>query len=360
MNTAQRLVIAALWLGVAPSAALAASLGTASTGGRSPAWAVLVAPPKVAGPSAHKTLGLSSPEGLAIDRRGPGASKWMYLADTGNNRVVKLGTGGRYLASWGRRGTGPGRFEGPTAVAVDGRGDVYVADTGNNRIQRFNARGRFEVQWGTKGPAPGQFDGPAAIAIGGSGNVFVADRGNQRIEKFGPSGRLLATWPVPLPTSSNPQGFGPAGPYALAVTRQGNVIAAVDTGQCSGGHCVMDYIVLDTFSPGGRVIRSAVGGNPYGPYTAVGGNAGPWWQIGALAIDPRGHLFLAEWNPQNRASITEFSATATTRPVGQWVLPPPTGGNGYPPRGIAIDPRGTLYVADTRANRLLTLSHGAG
>ena len=322
----------------------------AASGGRLPAWQVLVT--ERAGPR------LSHPEGLAIDQRGRSVNKWMYLVDTGNDRVIKLGTGGHYLGSWGTRGTGPGQFEQPAGIAVDQHGDVYVADTGNNRIQKFGAQGRFLTQWGTKGSGPGQFNAPSAVAVGGAGDVFVADRSNNRIEKFSPSGRLLAVWPVSLPTGSNPPGFGPSGPYALTVDARGNVYTAVDTGQCSGGHCVMDYIVLETRSSSGKVIRSVVGGNPYGPYSyqPVPGvtSQGPWWQIGALTVDPRGHPFLGEWNPEDRASVTELSSTATR--IGQWELPKPSGARGWPPQGIAVDPRGNVYLADTLANRVLKLA----
>jgi DNA-binding beta-propeller fold protein YncE len=352
---ARWLVVGTLWLsvvfswGFTRSVALAAPSTPTASHARGTIWQVLV--------GANAVPRLSHPEGLAIDQRGRSVNKWMYLVDTGNDRVVKLGTGGHFLGSWGRAGTGPGQFQQPAGVAVDPRGDVYVADTGNNRIQKFEAQGRFLTQWGTTGSGPGQFNAPSAVAVGGSGNVFVADRGNSRLEKFSPSGRLLAAWPVFIPTGSNPPGFGPLGPYALTVDARGNIYTAVDTGQCSGGHCVMDYIVLETLSPSGRVIRSIVGGNPYGPYSyqpvpGVTGQ-GPWWQIGALAVDPRGRPFLAEWNPENRASVTELS-TAATR-IGQWELPQPSGLRGWPGQGIALDPRGNVYAADTLANRVLKL-----
>jgi hypothetical protein len=97
-----------------------------------------------------------------------------------------------------------------------------------------------------------------------------------------------------------------------------------------------------------------VGGNPYGPDSPGGAaSQGPWWQIGALTVDPRGHLFLAEWNPEDRASVTELSSSA--KRIGQWELPKPSGAQGWPPQLIALDPRGNVYVADTVANRVLKL-----
>jgi hypothetical protein len=120
----------------------------------------------------------------------------------------------------------------------------------------------------------------------------------------------------------------------------------------------MDYILLETLSPTGKVVRAVVGSNPYGRYSyqpvpGISGE-GPWWQIGALTVDRHDRLFLAEWNPEDQASVTELSATA--KPLGRWELPGPSGRRGWPPQGIALDPRGNVYVADTLANRVLKLA----
>jgi DNA-binding beta-propeller fold protein YncE len=356
-NNRHRILLAAFCILLFPLNASAASSGSSLVAqgaqvlsvvasGHFPMWTVVV-------PSGS-AVRLFHPSALAIDPRGQSASKWMYLADTRNDRIVKLGTGGHILRTWGGRGIGPVQMRGPSGVAVDGQGDVYVADTGNNRITKFGEQGRFLTQWGSTGSGPGQFSIPSAIAVGGSGNVFVADRGNNRIEKFSPSGRFLAAWPVTLLSSPDPQGFGPRGPYLLALDSRGNVYTAVDTGQCSGGHCVMDYIVLESLSPSGKVIRMVVGGNPYGAYFSPGTKGGPWWQIGAMSADSQGHLFLAEWSPQVGATVTQLSSGATR--VGEWKLPPPSGGRGWPPQGMALDPRGNVYVADTIANRVLRLT----
>jgi len=51
--------------------------------------------------------------------------------------VQQFGPNGERLAAFGARGTGPGQFLRPDAVAVDCRGTVTVADTDNNRVQQF-------------------------------------------------------------------------------------------------------------------------------------------------------------------------------------------------------------------------------
>jgi hypothetical protein len=93
---------------------------------------------------------LRFPGGVAVDGAGN-----LVIADTNNDRarVVAVGTGTFYgqamtagdiytVAGKGRRGfSGDGRpathaeFNLPSAVAVDGAGDLVIADAGNNRIR---------------------------------------------------------------------------------------------------------------------------------------------------------------------------------------------------------------------------------
>jgi len=52
-----------------------------------------------------------------------------------------------WYASWGGTGSAPGSFRGPIGIAVDGSGFVYVSDSGNDRIQKFTADGGFVAAW---------------------------------------------------------------------------------------------------------------------------------------------------------------------------------------------------------------------
>jgi DNA-binding beta-propeller fold protein YncE len=69
---------------------------------------------------------------VAIDAHGN-----VFVADTGNNRIVKLSPEGVLLTTWGEKGAAAGQFDQPRWVTVDARGNVYVADFGNNRIQHL-------------------------------------------------------------------------------------------------------------------------------------------------------------------------------------------------------------------------------
>jgi NHL repeat len=75
----------------------------------------------------------------------------------------------------------------PTDVTWDTAGDIFISDGyGNNRLVKYDKSGRFlkEVGSNLKGTKPGEFDNPHAIAADRNGNIYVADRNNARIQVF--------------------------------------------------------------------------------------------------------------------------------------------------------------------------------
>ena len=44
---------------------------------------------------------------------------------------------GDFLVEFGSQGSVPEKFERPTDITVDAKGNIYVVDFGNNRIQKL-------------------------------------------------------------------------------------------------------------------------------------------------------------------------------------------------------------------------------
>jgi aldose sugar dehydrogenase len=133
------------------------------------------------------------PEGIAIDS----SSGFVYVADTGNNRIQVFSSNGTFITQWGEYGDHTGTMRYPAGIALDQEGNVYVADTGNNRIQVFSSNGTFITQWGEYGDRDGRMRYPAGIALDQEGNVYVADTGNSRIQVFSSTGTFITQWGEP-------------------------------------------------------------------------------------------------------------------------------------------------------------------
>lgn len=114
----------------------------------------------------------------------------------GRKLVLALGTAGV-------QGHGTSTFGAPTDVVVGDNGDIFVADghelveTEYPRIVKFTKSGQFIKEWGRKGTGPGEFSVPHALAIDSRGRLLVSDRGNQRIQVFSQDGQFLEQWPTP-------------------------------------------------------------------------------------------------------------------------------------------------------------------
>src|SRR5215467_10650064 len=127
----------------------------------------------------------------------------IWTTDVGSHVVLKLSPDGRVLLALGRMRI-PGddvlHFNQPTDVAFDRDGNIYVTDGyGNSRILKFDKYGRPLMGWGMKGTGPGQFDLPHTIVIDG-GLVYVGDRENARIQIFDRDADFCGSgaWGIPL------------------------------------------------------------------------------------------------------------------------------------------------------------------
>ena len=135
-----------------------------------------------------------NPHGLRIDRNNN-----VWITDNGDHQVMKFTRDGRLLLTLGikgKLGTDEKTFYRPTDIAfAPDSGDFYVSDGyGNSRVVKFSAEGKFLLTWGKRGTQPGEFNTPHSVATDSKRRVYVSDRENNRIQIFDPNGKFLKQW----------------------------------------------------------------------------------------------------------------------------------------------------------------------
>jgi len=137
-----------------------------------------------------------NPVGIACNEHGD-----VYVADTGNNRIVRLYYDDKklkFLRTIGIRGVGMAMFDSPRYVEMDSYGKIYVSDTGNNRIQVFSKSGGYMYEINRSDG----LSNPQGLCITDDGaryagyrenRIFVIDGNDNRIQKFDFEGRLITS-----------------------------------------------------------------------------------------------------------------------------------------------------------------------
>ncbi len=186
--------------------------------------------------------------GLAFDGNGV-----LYIADRFANTVRRLAPDGSVSTYAGNGVAGFGGDGGaatgallnaPTALALDGTGNLYIAEQGNNRMRRVDSltgiittvAGSDEVYGfsGDRGPATkARLSLPAGIVVHQDW-MYIADTGNNRIRQVSLASGLITTLAGTGSTGFSGDG-GPAiraalfGPWGLALDSHGNLLV-VDNG----------------------------------------------------------------------------------------------------------------------------------
>ena len=138
--------------------------------------------------------------GLRIDRQGN-----LWATDVGGHIVVKMTRDGKTLLTIGTKGeagdwnegTGSHKLNQPNDIAIADNGDIFVVQghtpgpMGDPRVLKFDKDGKFIKSWGGKGSGPGQFQVAHGAAIDAKGLLWVADRENQRIQVFDQNGTFV-------------------------------------------------------------------------------------------------------------------------------------------------------------------------
>lgn len=131
---------------------------------------------------------LSAPSDLFIT-----ADDRVYVADTGNNRIVELDGRGKFVRSIGDA-DGDGMLNRPQGVFATPDGRVYVADSDNNRVAVFAANGRFERAF-AKPESPllpkEYFFVPSKIVVDDRGVMYIVVKDSyQGLLRLSPDGKF--------------------------------------------------------------------------------------------------------------------------------------------------------------------------
>jgi streptogramin lyase/endogenous inhibitor of DNA gyrase (YacG/DUF329 family) len=198
------------------------------------------------------------------------------------------------ILKFGGEGTGAGRFKDNRALGVDGNGRIYSSDYASGRVQVFDATGKFITQW-TAEEAKNLYD----LTTDRKGNVYIST--NKAIAVFeGETGKLLQKAEI---YSVN----------GLAIGLDGKLYVSADRGLV-----VMDATLKKLQEFKDAAERASSNG------------------FRKLAVDGNGNMYVIDGTS---GDICKFA------PDGKFLNRIATGSRS--PNGVAIDPKGRIFVSDT-------------
>jgi sugar lactone lactonase YvrE/murein DD-endopeptidase MepM/ murein hydrolase activator NlpD len=226
------------------------------------------------------------------------------------------------------------RFADPFGVALSPDGSIYVADAGDSpRIRRISSDGVVStLAGGERGFADGigaaaRFNAPSGLAIDSGGAIYVADTGNNAIRRIAPDSTVTTI------AGGGSSGYRD-GPGAQAQFNGPVGVAADAAGR---------VLIADTYNDRIRAIGQD------GTVTTIAGGAITGMADGAaadaqfntpcgIAVDGTGNVLVAD---TGNSAVRSISPTGIVTTVSSPIV------DGLRrPVGIALGPRGDIYVAD--------------
>ena len=303
---------------------------------------------------AAETAQLNAPYGLAADASGN-----VYIADLGNNRVRRVtptgiistyaGTGHKGSSGDGGQAT-DAELMSPRNLAMSAAGVLYISEFDGHRVRKVAPGGIITTVAGTgmagfkgdTGPAvAAQLAYPAGLAIDPTGVLYIADTRNQRVRKVLPSGIIVTALGAPGNESLNT-------PIGLAADSGGNIFVAER------------HAWVRRFTPAGSA--TVVAGTGTAGYDGDGHPASTALisQPADVAVDASGSLYIVDQTRIRKVGPTGIINTIVGDAFQRFI------GDGGPataalfsrPRGLSLDVRGDLYIADTGTQRIRKLSGG--
>jgi len=302
------------------------------------------------------------PFGLAFAPDGS-----LYITDVNNSRIRKVSPDGIIttvagIASNGFSGDGgpatSARLNSPKGVAVGADGSLYIADTNNHRIRRVGLDGIITTVAGT-GVAGYSGDGglaalarlnfPHGLAMGTDGSLYVADKQNHSIRRIEPGGTITTV------AGNGVAGYDGHGvPATQTRLRAPEAVAVRPDGALYIADTENHFVRLVTTS---GIIWPVVGTGPGGALSDGEGVPASSTAVSypnAVAIDSTGGYFVTSVHrvryidPRGRiytaAGRTDGGNSNDGDPASETLF------NG--PSGLAVGPEGNLYISDTYNNRV--------
>ncbi|MDQ2820423.1 MAG: gluconolaconase [Pseudomonadota bacterium] len=272
------------------------------------------------------------------------ADPFGVVIDSAGNVLVSDDSGIQRLTPDGQASIVAAGFDTPSAMALDRRGNLYVADTGHHAIKKITPAGVVTTLAGNGKPgyadgigAAAQFNGPVGVAVDKAGNVFVTDTYNDRIRRIAPDGTVttVAGNGAPGDADGAVHSAGFDTPSGITVAPDGTLYIA-DTGNDA----------VRTVTPAGLVTTLAA--------PAEGERRPILKRPVGIVRTHDGYLYVSA---SSGGRILQFSPDGTYRALEN------ADARGddralrlYGPRGIAVEPDGSLVVADANAARVQRLA----
>jgi len=301
-----------------------------------------------------------------------------------------------------------GELNNPTAVAVDGSGNLVIADTGNHRIRVVAATsGTFYNQpmaagsiytvaghgnTGSVGDGASataaELASPDGLLLDASGNTLIADTANSRIRVLAGTtgtfyGQSMTAGDIYTIAGTGAVGhFGDGGPASIATLDKPQGIAIDPSG---------NVLIADTHSNRVRVVAESTGtfyGQPMNAgfiYTVAGGGTGGTGNgipattatlgfANGVTVDPQGNLVIATSKQRVRV-VAATTGTFYGQPMtaGDIYTVAGSGGTGFSgdggkaakahvvnPESVSVDSAGNLVIADTGNSRIRVVAGTTG
>ncbi len=277
-----------------------------------------------------------------------GPSGELYIADQNNQRIRKVSASGIISTFAGIGSTGftgdlgpanQAQLNVPSSVVVDVAGNVYIADSGNNRVRKVGAQTGTIITiagnggqsfGGDYGPATqGGLYGPYGLSLDDQGSLFIADVFHNRIRKVASNQATLLFDAMRVGRVSAPKtqilendGNASLTPQALTSITNSQIDAANTT--CSSS---LTLAPLDTCVISAAFAPTVVGNPTVGTLNLTSTAADPIASLAlagqVLNVDPSTILVTSSGNPSTTGAPVTFSVTVTsagTTPTGNVTL----------------------------------------